>query len=185
MSNLPDFCISHIGFYVSDFEKMEEFYKNFFGFEVTDRADTPTVKIVFMSRDPKEHHQIALFSGKPKDLTFNPINQISMRVGTLADLKYYYQKMKELPSGMVTDVDPIAHGMAISLYFRDPEGNRLELFVDAPWYCDQPLKVPFNPEDSDEHIWSWMEELARSTTGFKMMDQWMEEFNQKLEAKKL
>lgn len=31
---------------------------------------------------------------------------------------------------------------AISIYARDPEGNRLEIFIDTPWYVDQPMRVP-------------------------------------------
>ena len=30
------------------------------------------------------------------------------------------------------------HGNAWSLYFRDPEGNRLEMFCDTQWYIEQP-----------------------------------------------
>ena len=30
------------------------------------------------------------------------------------------------------------HGNAWSLYFRDPEGNRLEVFCDTQWYVEQP-----------------------------------------------
>ena len=25
----------------------------------------------------------------------------------------------------------------LSLHFKDPEGNRVEVFVDAPFYCEQ------------------------------------------------
>jgi hypothetical protein len=34
----------------------------------------------------------------------------------------------------------------------DPERNRLELFVDMPWYCDQPLREPIDCNDSDEAL---------------------------------
>ena len=33
---------------------------------------------------------------------------------------------------------PMDHGNAWSLYFRDPEGNRLEVFCDTQWYIEQP-----------------------------------------------
>jgi catechol 2,3-dioxygenase len=36
------------------------------------------------------------------------------------------------------------HGNAMSIYFRDPEGNRLEVFMDTPWYCEQPLREPID-----------------------------------------
>jgi catechol 2,3-dioxygenase len=28
------------------------------------------------------------------------------------------------------------HGIAWSVYARDPEGNTLEFFVDSPWFID-------------------------------------------------
>src|SRR5205085_12324938 len=50
----------------------------------------------------------------------------------------------------VTHVAPIWHGNALSVYFRDPEGNRLEIFLDTPWYVRQPQRIPMDlrlPED--------------------------------------
>ena len=34
----PDLAFSHIGFYVTDIERMEAFYTRFLGFTVTDRG---------------------------------------------------------------------------------------------------------------------------------------------------
>lgn len=181
MKKIPDFSFSHIGFYVTDINKMVKFYTNFMGFTVTDKGKLGDATIVFMSRDPREHHQMALITGRPKDLHYNVINQISFRLSSLADLKHFYQNMKKLPSGMITEIDPITHGNALSIYFRDPEGNRLELFIDAPWYCHQPLRVPFNPEDSDEEIWSWLEQLVKTKAGFKTREEWMLEIEKQME----
>ena len=59
-SSGPSF--SHVGFYVRDIARMEDFYRRVMGFFVTDRGqlDTPRgrVDLVFLSRDPEEHHQI-------------------------------------------------------------------------------------------------------------------------------
>ena len=71
---------SHMGFYVRDIERMARFYKDVLCFTETDRGDLGAVKLVFLSRDPSEHHQVVLASGRPADLAFSVINQISMRV---------------------------------------------------------------------------------------------------------
>ena len=48
-------------------------------------------------------------------------------------------RMKQV-SG-VTEVVPVTHGNSVSLYFRDPEGNRIECYLDSPWYCAQPQRM--------------------------------------------
>ena len=88
--------------------------------------------------DPTEHHQLVLASGRPEQIGFNVINQISFRVNNLSDLRALHQSMQEHGA---TDVQPVTHGNAVSIYFRDPEGNRLEVFFDTPWYVDQPMRV--------------------------------------------
>ena len=51
---------SHMGFYVRDLERMARFYKEVMCFFETDRGDLGPVQLVFLSRDPCEHHQIVL-----------------------------------------------------------------------------------------------------------------------------
>ena len=41
----------------------------------------------------------------------------------------------------MTEIAPITHGNALSVYFLDPEDNRFELYVDMPWYVSQPCRV--------------------------------------------
>ena len=66
---------------------MARFYQDVMCFTETDRGDLGTVQLVFLSRDPSEHHQIVLASGRPADMNFNVINQISLRVPDLATLR--------------------------------------------------------------------------------------------------
>jgi catechol 2,3-dioxygenase len=39
---------------------------------------------------------------------------------------------------------PASHGLAWSIYANDPEGNRLEFFVDTDWYIKQPFSIPLD-----------------------------------------
>ena len=52
--------MSHIGLYVHDLPRMEDFYTRVLGFTVTDRGKVRGADIVFTSWDPKDHHQVAL-----------------------------------------------------------------------------------------------------------------------------
>lgn len=161
---------SHMGFYVRDLERMARFYKDVLCFTETDRGDLGTVQLVFLSRDPAEHHQIVLASGRPADLTFSVINQISLRVPDLATLRLVRDRVAA--DGGVTELLCATHGNAVSIYFRDPEGNRLEVFVDMPWYCEQPLREPIDLDQSDEAVLALAEAMARSRPRFQPRAAW-------------
>lgn len=179
----PSLAFSHMGMYVRDLALMEDFYSRVLGFTVTDRGELPTphgtVSLVFLSRDPNEHHQIVLASGRPANLPFNVINQISFRVPDIASLRQFHGR---LAGEKVTEVSPVTHGNAISLYFRDPEGNRIEIFHDTPWYCAQPCREPVDFAKSDDEILKAAEKVARSLPGFQPREQWSADLRRKMEA---
>ena len=62
---------SHLGFYVQDQARMSRYYKDVLCFTETDQGDLGPVRLVFLSRNPAEHHQIVLISGRPENLGFN------------------------------------------------------------------------------------------------------------------
>lgn len=164
---------SHFGIYVSDLVKMEQFYTEILGFFVTDRGllNTPRgeVQLVFLSRDPKAHHQIVLATGRPEEQIFNPINQISLEADSLATLQELYAKFTDL---QIPHLDPITHGNAISFYAPDPEGNRLELFIDTPWYVSQPMKIPLDLTKDSNVLMNEVEMHAKELPGFCQRAEW-------------
>lgn len=162
--------LSHLGIYVRNLERMGRFYKQALGFTETDSGLLGTVQLLFLSRDPNEHHQLVLASGRPEGPGFNLINQISLRVPDLATLRAVHARMQAEPD--VSELVSVTHGNAISLYFRDPEGNRLEVFMDTPWYCEQPLREAIALDQSDEAILAQSEAMARSRPGFCSREQW-------------
>jgi catechol-2,3-dioxygenase len=158
-----------MGIHVSDLARMEDFYTRVLGFAVTDRGALGATAIVFLSRDPREHHQIILASGRPQAAAFNPINQISFRMAEFAGLREMHRRLQ---AEKVAELSPVSHGNALSVYFRDPEGNRVELFVDTPWYVRQPLRVPMDMNLSDGELWQWAETHARALPGFQPVEDW-------------
>ena len=80
----------------------------------------------------------------------------------------------------VTELVCAAHGNAVSIYFRDPEGNRLEVFVDMPWYCEQPLREPIDLDQPDEVILARAEAIARSRPKFQSRAQWQAEMTRRM-----
>ncbi|HEX6690103.1 MAG TPA: VOC family protein [Burkholderiales bacterium] len=176
-SSVPSLAFSHMGIYVTDIARMEDFYTRVLGFTATDRGDLGSTKLVFLSRDPKEHHQIVLASGRPGEIRFNPINQISFRMAEFGGLREMHRRLQR--EG-VAEMSPVSHGNALSIYFRDPEGNRIELFVDTPWYVTQPLRVPMDMQLSDAQIWAWAEAEARKLPGFTRVENWRSDVAKKM-----
>jgi catechol-2,3-dioxygenase len=168
--------------FATDVRLLEDFYTRLFDFTVTDRGQLPgpngPMELVFLSRDPDEHHQIVLVSGKPRDLPFNSINQISMKTDDLATLRAMH---RTLVAEGCADIAPVTHGNAVSIYVRDPEGNRLELYMDLPWYVSQPMRVPVDLESGDEAaLMQRLEEHARSLPGFRPRAEWRAEMARRM-----
>jgi catechol 2,3-dioxygenase-like lactoylglutathione lyase family enzyme len=177
----PGLSLSHMGFYVNDMARVEDFYSRVLAFTVTDRGklNTPNgeVRLVFLSRDPAVHHQIVLASGRPAHLAFNPINQISLEADSLATLREFHRMF--IAEGL-DDIHPVTHGNAVSIYARDPEGNRLELFVDTPWYVDQPMRVPVDFDLPDAELMAHVERHARTLSGFRPRSVWQAEMAERM-----
>lgn len=173
----PALSFSHVGLFVHELERMADFYTRLLGFAVSDRGQLGKTSLVFLTRDPREHHQIVLASGRPADLPFNVVNQLSFRVDRLADLRALHERLQR---EAVSEIRPISHGNALSVYFRDPEGNRVELFVDTPWYVTQPLRIPFDFAQGDEALMRWVEDTARKLPGFRPVAEWEREMAKKM-----
>lgn len=165
-------ALSHFGIHVTDVDRMADFYTRVLGLLVSDRGALdhgPT--LVFLSRNPDEHHQLVLVSGRPADSTYNVVNQISFKVATLGELKAMYARVRETG---ITQFRIVTHGNAWSVYFPDPEGNRVELFVDTPWHTPQPFAEPFDIEAPVEKILEETEAICRSRPGFSSRADWRE-----------
>ena len=169
--------LSHVGIFVTNIQRMVDFYTRFLGFVVSDREARDGREIVFLTRDPREHHQFVVASGRPADLPFNVINQISFRVDSLHTLRELYKRLKDEP---VVDLGPVTHGNALSVYFHDPEKNRVELLIDTPWYVPQPHRVPVDLLLPDDELWAAIEQHVRRTPGFKPRAEWLADIERKI-----
>jgi catechol-2,3-dioxygenase len=170
MTTSPPVSFSHFGIYVTDLARMEDFYTRVLGLLVSDRGQVPGGSdLVFLSRDPDEHHQIVLATGRPPGVEFNVVNQISFKLPTLADLKAMHARARDEGTKQFRIV---THGNAWSVYFADPEGNRVEVFVDTPWHTPQPVVEPFDIEAPVEVIERETEALCRNRPGFMSRAQW-------------
>ncbi len=187
MKSAPNLKFSHMGLSCCDVAPMETFYREVLGFTVTDRGHVDGMDLVFLSRDPNDHHQIVLASGKPDEMpanTKNPqfgpsINQLSFLVGDMSDIRDMHQRLQK---GGATNIFPANHGIAWSIYCHDPEGNNLEFFMDTEWYFPQPFLIPLDLSKSDEEIYELTKEFATKEDGYMPYGEWRENISKKMSA---
>lgn len=86
-------------------------------------------RVIFLTFDD-EHHRIAIASYPDID-NYNPgsagIDHVAYSYSSLGDLIYTYERLKD--SGIFPHWC-INHGPTTSMYYRDPDGVRVELQVD-------------------------------------------------------
>ena len=127
--------LGHTGVYVHDLDMMRSFYTRVLGLTVTDE-DT-TRGLVFMSSRPKEeHHEFVIMRGRTGPDDAQVVQQISWHVEDLDTLLEFHKVLQD--EGVKVERE-ITHGIAIAIYFFDPEGNRTEVY----WATDKDIPQPF------------------------------------------
>ena len=184
MTDIPRVRFSHVGIHVHDIEVMVDFYTKLLGLEVTDRGRLPLPgepEIVFLSADPREHHQIVLVAGRQDGgIRGGVINQLSFHVGSLSELRAMKGAAEEAG---VEKFLPLNHGRGWSLYFPDPEGNNVECFVDSPWHVRQPVVDLLDLSLPDEEILARTEARYRDGPDFQPMNAWEDAFARRIEER--
>ena len=76
------------------------------------------------------------------------------------------------------DIDTM---VALSIYFPDPEGNMVEIYMDTPWYVPQPHSVPIDLSLPNDEIMAQTEKHCRQTPGFMPLKEWQAEVERRLQ----
>ncbi|TBW48316.1 VOC family protein [Marinobacter halodurans] len=183
MNTLPKLHFTHAGIHCTDLDMMVDFYCNKLGLVISDQGIASTGhRLYFLTQDPEIHHQVVLFDGKPEGMTFNPVNQLSFLVENLNDLRNFYRFATECGIPNIGQVD---HGNAWSIYFKDPEGNPIEVYVDTPFYTSQPCREPLDLSTSNEAILATTEAMCRRRPGFQTRAEWIESTKQLIAEKRV
>jgi len=169
MSSFPNIQLSHFELYVVDTPSMEKFYTDYLGFVVTDRGEGKDA-MVFLSRNPDEHHQLVLNPRQSKKTIESPIDHISFRVDSIENLRVFHNSLKSSSATLQT----VSHGTSWSIYFRDPEGNRLELFTDTPWHVNQPCRFEIDFQMTNDELLEFTKHRIKDLPGFDSVKNWRE-----------
>ena len=140
--------LGHVGIYVRDLERMVAFYRDLLGLRVT--KQNWRAGMVFLSADPDAvDHEIALMRGRPSSDDPHLIQQISMGVDTLDDLRAFHRRL--VAEGYRIE-RVVNHASAIGCYFLDPEGNRTEVFWVTGRPCWVPTATPIDIHQPDDQV---------------------------------
>jgi catechol-2,3-dioxygenase len=119
--------LGHVVLKVRDVRKSTEFYTRALGLKVA--YDQPEWGAVFLSTG-EQHHDLALFqlaTGEAPAATQPGLHHMAWQLGSFAELQAAYRELRDL--GIPLDAT-IEHNVTRSIYFTDPDGNRVELYCD-------------------------------------------------------
>lgn len=114
--------VRHEGLAAKDPAALAAFYRDVMGMSVVRQtpADTPIGASVFLTCHPEgeEDHDLVFFA--------NPVMaHTAFEVASLGELKTAHREISERG---VTITHALNHGVSLSFYFDDPEGNNIEIY---------------------------------------------------------
>lgn len=122
--------LGHVVFYVKDLERSLTFYRDLLGFTEVGRIFNGAAAALTSGRT---HHEVLLIQvgdapGSPNGRR-RGLYHIGIKVGdSLDELR---QAKRELAQAGITIDGMSDHTVSQSLYLKDPDGNEVELYVDA------------------------------------------------------
>ncbi|MEO8557549.1 MAG: VOC family protein [Rhodospirillales bacterium] len=148
---------AHVVYNTHRYEQMIDWYLRVFEARVQHRDQ----KLAFLTYD-EEHHRFAFLNlglasepneeRPPNAVGVNHLAYTWKNVGELVDT---YKRLKGYG---VTPFWPVRHGLTLSLYYRDPDGNALEFqtdlmtadeanrFMGGPAFAQNPIGENFDPD---------------------------------------
>jgi catechol 2,3-dioxygenase-like lactoylglutathione lyase family enzyme len=146
---------AHFVLRTGQFETMAKWYQTVLAARVVFRDE----RLCFLSYDD-EHHRLALIHipGLPeRDPDAVGTDHVAYAYNNLGELLSTYRRLKA--AGIVPHW-PINHGVTTSMYYRDPDNNRVELQIDnfatpaeldgyfhGRAFAENPVGVTYDPEE--------------------------------------
>ncbi len=160
MSRIKPAKFAHVVYRTRRFAEMIDWYVKVFGCKV--QFQSPV--LAFVTYDD-EHHRVAFVNLATVDpeAKLNDrrgavgVDHVAYTFGSLRELLENYDQLKAMG---VMPYWRLHHGVTVSLYYADPDGNQMEFQVDSyptvdatnafmhgAGYAENPIGVEFDPED--------------------------------------
>ncbi len=177
MNSLPNAQLTHVGLFVRNLKVMTDFYCRNLGMVITDSGPYGGRELAFLSRSPDEHHQLVMIHDPEHKGGFSALSQISFRLENLEALRQFYAFLE---SENAAGLEGRNHGNSWSLYFFDPERNKIEIYVPTPWQISQPWRAPLDLSKPADAIVIETERLLRENPTTQPVAQWSREMARKM-----
>ena len=156
MTAPSSFC--HVVYKTHRYNEMIEWYQRVFEARIQHRDN----RLCFLAYDD-EHHRMAFVNLGPGEAkngsapqNIPGVHHVAYAWQNLGELVDTYKRLK---SYGVLPTRPIRHGLTLSLYYDDPDGNSMEFQIDTmtpeqanafmagPAFDKNPVGEPFDPEE--------------------------------------
>ena len=166
---------AHVVLQTSNLPAMRDWYRTVLNARIV--HENPM--LCFMTYDD-EHHRVALLNLpalQARDEKARGVHHVAYTYASLGALLATWRRLKQ--EG-IEPYWPINHGPTVSMYYRDPDGNSVELqvdayatkqeavaFFDSAAFRENPIGVIFDPEDMARRYESGVpeQELMRRPAG--------------------
>jgi catechol 2,3-dioxygenase len=123
--------VGHLVLRVKDRERSKRFFEEVLNFPVV--AENERGMVFFSTDVDDNHHMLAIVQGKEGAAMPTPdhvgMQHVSFELGNFAELQEAYRRFKDKG---VTISYTTFHGASKSVYFKDPDGNLLEVYCNVP-----------------------------------------------------
>jgi catechol 2,3-dioxygenase-like lactoylglutathione lyase family enzyme len=183
---IPAGKLVHVVLRTAQLKPMVTFYEQLLGAHAVYETDW----ICFLTHDD-EHHRVAITQVPPGPAAAagpGPpppgLDHIAFTFASVRELAAVYTQRKKLYG--LTPVWSVNHGPTLSMYYQDPDGNKIEFQVEAfatsqeatnfmksPDFAANPFGTDFDPEDLLKRLErgeSEAEILKRPITGYRGLE---------------
>jgi catechol-2,3-dioxygenase len=150
----------HVVYRTRRFEQMQQWYKTVFDAKVQHQDPV----LAFMTYDD-EHHRFAFINMSAIDPDGTDadrhdvigVDHVAYSYGSLNDL---FDNFEQLREAGIRPYWCVHHGITVSMYYADPDGNRMEFQIDCfgsndeanafmrgPHFSANPIGVEYDPDD--------------------------------------
>jgi catechol-2,3-dioxygenase len=146
--------LAHIVIRTPRFEESISWWKTVLGAETRHQNNF----LAFLTYDD-EHHRLAILSAPHLGENDRNTSGLEHVAFTYADFDSLIATYERLASEDITPIAPIHHGMTLSMYYADPDGNQVELQVDtmnaseaeafmaSDVFAANPIGIKFDPAE--------------------------------------